>query len=75
MKKQKYLYITFFVTSEAIATEQAFKENEIEGKLVPVPRVLSTGCGIAWRGIPEERQKIETVLSNNGIEWDKIEEL
>ena len=50
--KETKLYITFYTTAEAMATESVCRENNLSGKLVPVPRVLSAGCGIAWECSP-----------------------
>ena len=75
MTAEKNLYVTFYTTAEAMATEQACKERNISGKLVPVPRVLSAGCGISWKAQPEDREKIESMLQEEDIEWEEIEVL
>ena len=50
--RKAYRVLTFHTTDAAILTSEmeAFcKQNGIAGRLVPVPRRLSAGCGIAWR--------------------------
>jgi len=73
--KKTNLYITFYTSAEAMATESVCKENEIEGKLVPVPRVLSAGCGIAWECEPMLKDKILELLKKEDIEWESYKEI
>ncbi|MEG0368785.1 MAG: DUF3343 domain-containing protein, partial [Hungatella sp.] len=46
--KEERLVITFHTTTEAMAAEQAFRLAGIPGRLIPVPRQISAGCGLAW---------------------------
>lgn len=70
--KGKNLFVSFYTTAEAMATEQCSSECSIEGKLVPVPRVLSAGCGVAWKGRPEDIDITTQMLKDNDIEWEEI---
>ncbi len=70
--KEKNLFVTFYTTAEAMAIEQSCSDNNIEGKLVPVPRVLSAGCGVAWKGRPEDIDITTQILKDNDIEWEEI---
>ena len=47
-KKKPYQILTFHTTSAAMAMELYCKEHGISGRLIPVPRELSAGCGLAW---------------------------
>ena len=47
-KKKPYQILTFHTTSAAMAMELYCKEHDISGRLIPVPRELSAGCGLAW---------------------------
>ena len=47
-KKEPKLIITFHTTAEAIAMEKLCKENQKIGRMIPVPREISAGCGLAW---------------------------
>lgn len=66
------LIVTFHTTSEAMAAEFACKREQIPGKLIPVPRTLSAGCGIAWMSEPQEQSRMEQLLERRQIEWDQI---
>ena len=48
-EKKPYQVLTFHTTDAAMEMESFCKQNGIAGRLVPVPRRLSAGCGIAWR--------------------------
>ncbi len=48
-EKKDYVVITFHTTAEAMAMEQYCMEYGIKGRLIPVPREISAGCGISWR--------------------------
>ena len=45
----------------------------IAGRLVPVPRRLSAGCGIAWRMEAEVYAQYQTVIADCGIEIEQSE--
>ena len=46
-KKELKLVVTFHTTADAMAMEKACKEKGAEGRLIPVPREISAGCGLA----------------------------
>ena len=73
--KEKNLYITFYTSAEAMATERACKEKQLSGKLVPVPRALSAGCGISWQCSLDLKDDILKMLSNEDIEFEQIAEI
>lgn len=74
-QKEWKLIITFHTTSDAIAFEKACKETGRSGRMIPVPRELSAGCGLAWCTLPSERMGIEAFLAEKKIECEEIAEL
>ena len=46
-QKEEKLIITFHTTAGAIAMEKYCKKNELPGRLIPVPRCLTSDCGMA----------------------------
>lgn len=68
----KKLYVVFYTTSEAIATEFACKNNSIEGKLVSVPREISAGCGMSFESDENNFEKIKDLLKEEDIEYEDI---
>ncbi len=68
----EYLIVTYHTTSEAMATEGACRSRGIPGRLIPVPRTLSAGCGIAWRGRPEDEARLLEIFGAEDIEWEEM---
>ena len=52
-EKSPRLIVTFHTTAGAIATEQLCRRLGLEGKLISVPRSITSDCGIAWSAPPE----------------------
>ena len=73
-KKELKLVITFHTTADAMAMEKACKEQNSPGRLIPVPRAISAGCGLAWCAELENREQLLTVMQTVGIEEEEIHE-
>ena len=52
--KRPYIVLSFRATVDAMAWEKRCLAEHIPGRLIPLPRELSAGCGLAWRMLPEE---------------------
>ena len=68
-EKSPRLIVTFHTTAGAIATEQLCRRLGLEGKLISVPRCITSDCGMAWSAPPELREHLETRLQEAGIEF------
>ena len=66
-KKELKIVVTFHTTADAMAMERICKEKGISGRLIPVPRILSAGCGLAWAAPPEDKELIEKILAEREI--------
>lgn len=73
-KKELRLVITFNTTTEAIAMESSCKENNIPGRIIPVPTQISAGCGLSWSMPPEWTQKIKDYMKEKRLCYDKMGE-
>jgi hypothetical protein len=73
-KKEIKLVVTFHTTADAMAMEKACKINGILGRLIPVPRALSSGCGLSWRANLEDKEQILKMMALVGIEQEAIHE-
>lgn len=62
--KRPYIVLSFHATVEAMAWEKRCMENQIPGRLIPLPRELSAGCGLAWRMLPEDWQLWQNQLDS-----------
>lgn len=73
-KKERKLIVTFHTTADAMAMEKACKQQKTPGRLIPVPRSISAGCGLAWCADPDCLQALKTVMAHVGIEEENIHE-
>lgn len=74
-REGKRLVLTFHTTADAIAMERLCKEQDIPGRLIPVPRELTSDCGMAWSLPPEAETQLDAVLKRHPIEIASKSEL
>jgi len=70
--KDNYSVVIFYSTSAAIRAESLAKKDELIVKLIPVPRNLSSDCGICLRFNNEDKSKIEKILQDVKVEYENI---
>ena len=73
--KQLRLIITFHTTTAAMGMEIACSRAGLPGRLIPVPREITAGCGMAWSAPPEARDRLETFVKQENITTDGWYEL
>lgn len=67
-KKEPRLVISFHTTAEAMATERLCRSHGLEGKLISVPRSITSDCGLAWSAPISLREEVETLLHRHAVE-------
>ena len=67
-KKVMKLVVTFYTTSDAMAMEKVCKERNVPGRLIPVPRAISAGCGLSWCADLTDREQNLHVKKEVAIE-------
>jgi hypothetical protein len=72
MSKSKYAVILVYATSHALRAEKLLAEVGIGGKLIPVPRHLSSDCGVCYRIDQSAMKKAEQILSEDGLDFQGI---
>lgn len=60
--KSGYLVALFASVSHVMKAEKVLKEAGVDYKIIPVPKSISTDCGVCVRFLPEERDALVTVL-------------
>ena len=70
--KQPTLIITFSTTAAAMRMEQFCGEEGLPGRLIPVPREITAGCGLAWKAEPEQEEAVLSALRAAGIEYSGV---
>lgn len=67
--------VSFHTTSGAMAAERLCRREGLEGKLISVPRSVTSDCGLAWSAPPELRELLERLFREAGIEAAGFHEL
>ena len=74
-EKKRYRILTFHTTTEAMAMEKRCEENGIPGRLIPIPREITAGCGLAWRMTGEEYLLYEQKIKELQLKFEACVEL
>ena len=70
--KENRLVITFHSTTEAMEAEKRLKELGVPGRLIPIPRQLSAGCGLAWSAPEMERENVIQSVGLMQLSFEKM---
>ena len=68
--KRSYIVLSFRTTLEAMEWEKQCHVRQVPGQLIPLPREISAGCGLAWRMLPEDWQSWKAELDQT--RFDKV---
>jgi hypothetical protein len=71
----EYGLVLFHSVQGAIRAERILMAAGLRPKLIPVPRHLSSQCGVALRFEWGVCQELQTSLEAAGVEWDRIVKL
>ncbi|PID27296.1 MAG: hypothetical protein CR982_05985 [Candidatus Cloacimonadota bacterium] len=66
--------ILFFSTNYAIWANEVLESKGVTSSMTSVPRELSSDCGYCIK-FNDDKKKIEKILIDEGIEYDRIVEL
>lgn len=64
--------VTFPTTSGAMAMERACRAEGAPGRLIPVPRSVTAGCGMCWMAPADSREALEALVIRRKIQIDGI---
>ena len=67
LQKKPTLIITFDTTTQAMAMEKFCAQRNLPGRLIPVPREITAGCGMSWKADPKDRPALEAFVAEKGI--------
>ena len=62
-----YSVVLFHSTAHAIRAETVLEEAEVQLKLIPTPRQLSSNCGIAVRFDRGEQDRVAAILEQEKV--------
>jgi hypothetical protein len=72
MTEVAYAVILIRSTSHAVRAEKVLQEAGIRCKLIPVPRQLSSDCGVCIRILEADRGQALKTLEGIGMEIDGV---
>lgn len=65
--KELRCVITFPTTTAAMAMERLCQARGLPGRLIPVPRSVTAGCGLCWAAPLEDREALEEAVMAHHI--------
>lgn len=70
-EKKPALIVTFSTTTDAMGMEQLCARLQLPGRLIPVPREISAGCGLAWKAPTEAETALTEAMTQAGLHWQE----
>lgn len=71
IRKEK-LVITFRTTTDAMEMERLCREHGAPGRMIPVPREISAGCGLSWCADPDQKETLLALAAGSGLEPEGV---
>ena len=71
-ERREKCVVTFRTTTGAMAMEGLCRENNVPGRLIPVPRSITAGCGLCWAAPREAREAVEALVMKEHLDVDGI---
>ena len=72
LQKKLCLVVTFDATAAAMAAEKYCLERGVPGRLIPVPREITAGCGLAWKAEVDQEEAVTAALEAAGITYSGV---
>ena len=69
-KKTETLIISFGTTTEAMKMERYCEANGLPGRLIPIPREITAGCGMAWKAKTGDKELLQQEMLAHVIRWE-----
>ena len=74
--KEPCYVISFHTTADAIDFQKKAGSIGFPGRLIPLPRAISAGCGMAWKLTKKEApEQMQELLASFAIEYEDLHEL
>lgn len=70
--KEEKCVVTFRTAAAAMEMERICKAEEIPGRLIPVPRAITAGCGMCWAAPPSAQEQLEELVMEKHLMIDGI---
>lgn len=73
--KELKLVIAFHTTTAAMSFETYCKQNGFAGRLIPIPREITAGCGFSWCTVTSQRPVLEEIIQREHFSIDGMYEI
>lgn len=70
--KEEYCVALFHSTSLALRGEKLCREEGLSVKLIPVPRHLSSDCGVCLRFSSVHEERVRALFEETALEYDSV---
>ena len=67
LTRERRLVVAFHTTHDAMAFEEYCHAHGAQGRLIPLPREISAGCGLAWSAPDGDEAALRDTLARSGI--------
>ena len=71
-ERQERFVVTFATTAGAMHMETACRAAGLPGRLIPVPRSITAGCGMCWSAPPSAREELEALVVREKLDVDGL---
>lgn len=71
-EKRPALIVTFPTTTAAMEAERFCLSQGLPGRIIPVPREITAGCGLAWKAPPDAETRMAGALWEAGLVWSDM---
>ena len=71
-ERQERFVVTFATATGAMAMERACRAAGLPGRLIPVPRSITAGCGMCWSAPPSAREELEALVVREKLDVDGL---
>jgi len=71
----EYSVVLFHSTNYSIKASNILKKNEVEHKMIPVPRHLSSDCGYCVRISSIDTEMVRELFNKTEVEFERIESI
>ncbi|HHU82083.1 MAG TPA: DUF3343 domain-containing protein [Firmicutes bacterium] len=75
MAGQGFSVFLFQSSSYALRAEKLLAQEKIRSKLIPVPRSLSSDCGVCLRTGRADKKKAIMVMEKNSLRFEQVHDL
>jgi len=73
--EERYTVFLVYSTSHALRAEKVLEEAGIDCKLIPVPRQLSSDCGVCVRVRTVDRAATRKAVDRAGLEIEGVHDI